>query len=314
MTCSRTPRTTHPMPRRGLTMLEMVTAVGIAAVTGAMLVPAIKELDTSARQTVCQANQAEFTRTMLCYTSENQGAWLTSLMVPGVPQYNATSVLGFGWQVQARLAYHHAGQPLPVPGHPLQEFLQWKQEHWDALADCPLLWCPDAAGPESVPTPPIPRASQTGFSMTNGIIGSSIVPNGNLSPLSNFDPVEYASAGHWPFDTKARVDHLEGSPAETPICMDANDIGVRCWSETWRSGYTGEYADPMFRHGSSYRPADNMDQGWWQAPYGWGPPPGVQPRGDGTVNVGMLDGHVETMDEPTMSARWEAGEINYELR
>jgi prepilin-type processing-associated H-X9-DG protein len=148
--------------------------------------------------------------------------------------------------------------------------------------------------------------------MTNGIIGSSIVPNGYLSPMANFKPFVWGSPP-WPFDMKARVHQLEGSPAETLICIDANDIGVRCWSENWRSGYIGEYADPMFRHGSSYRPTDNVDQGWWEPWYTWGPPADLQPRGDGAVNVGMLDGHVETMDEATMSTRWEAGEINYAL-
>ncbi len=310
-------RQSHVRPRRGLTMLETVTAVGIAAVTGAMLVPAIKELDTSARQTVCQANQAEFTRTMLCYTSENQGAWLTSackdLGYPVLRSYfNASSKIGRAYDFTVRFSLYHAGRDVnegiwngdPDDRETFENEGSYQDKWWQLVADSTVLWCPDAAGPESVTEPFGFSTHRTGFAMENGIIGTSIVPNGRLSPVSNFPWRPVAS----------RVYALAGPADESLICVDGTELGVKTFSGAWRSGYTGEYADPMFRHGSSYRPADNMDQGWWQAPYGWGPPPGVQPRGDGTVNVGMLDGHVETMDEPTMSARWEAGEINYELR
>jgi prepilin-type processing-associated H-X9-DG protein len=107
---------------------------------------------------------------------------------------------------------------------------------------------------------------------------------------------------------------LREPPAETLVCGDGNEIGMKTFSIQFRQGYTGEYADPIWRHLSTTPTPENRDQGWWATPYGDGPPADLQPRGNGRANFGFLDGHVTSMTEAEIRDRWEDGLINYEIR
>jgi prepilin-type processing-associated H-X9-DG protein len=206
----------------------------------------------------------------------------------------------------------YANMTFPDPR--ASQVLQWDRENWELIADTGFFWCPQAPGPESVTDPAKPQAKDNdGFSPVNGIVGSSIVPNGNFWTLVNFDPIAFAQAGKWPFNTKSRVDHLTRPPSETLLCGDGNDIGIRCWSEDFRSGYLGEYSDPMWRHVSSEGVRENMDQGWHAEGYGSGPAGDQIRRGNGRCNIGFADGHVSGFKEAELEQVWESKQINFAL-
>lgn len=116
-----------------------------------------------------------------------------------------------------------------------------------------------------------------------------------FTPVNNFDWMWKYSA-----KSKRRLDQLTAPVSETMLCANGTELGLRTWGGSMRSGYCGEYADPMWRHLSAEGVRENVDQGWWA--YADGPPPDVQPRGNGLCNVGFANSHVTSSTAEEMSS------------
>jgi prepilin-type processing-associated H-X9-DG protein len=179
---------------------------------------------------------------------------------------------------------------------------------WEMVADTGIFWCPDAPGPETVTDPHGFNTRKDAVAQENGIIGTSIVPNARFSPAG--------SRGVGP--ETMNLHKLREPTAETLVCGDGNELGIKTFSSKFRGrgdkdDYTGEFADPMWRHLSRTPTYPNRDQGWWEPQYNNGPPAHLQPRGTGRANIGFVDGHVKAMTQEEMEPLWEGGMINYEI-
>jgi len=295
----------------------LLVVIAIIALLLSILLPALQQAKEMARMAVCATSQRNFAMGIYNYAHENNGAWLTSACNKiGYDvrngYFNGSSKLGNGYGFDVRFALFLGGRDvndtlwsgsMNDPDGFMNEGT-WQEEWWEWVADTAIFWCPDAPGPETVTDPFGFDTVKDGLAQENGIVGTSIVPNARFSPVSNY-PL--------PPVTK-RMDILKGPPAETLVCGDGNEIGMKTFSGQFRQGYTGEYSDPIWRHLSTTPTPENRDQGWWATPYGDGPPADLQPRGNGRANFGFLDGHVTSMTEPEIRDRWESGLINYSLR
>lgn len=173
---------------------------------------------------------------------------------------------------------------------------------WDEVVKSEMFFCPVGPAPSTITNP-----FDFGLSIEGSlavsvrpVVGTSIVPNGRFSPVAN----------HGVGPESRTVDRLTGSPAAALVCIDGTELGVRTWGD-YRTGYLGEYADPMYRHGSTEKCIENMDMGYSAVTFAGDP--SEMPRGTGKANVSFLDGHVELLDEDTVRTRWDSGQINYRL-
>lgn len=303
----------QPAPRSAFTLIELLVVLAILALLVSMLLPALHKARGMARLSLCAASTRAFSLGMISYTAEHNGAWLR-----GIAKYNfnSSSTIGRARDFAVRFARYLGGQDINRDMDHVRQSLMLKEENWHLVANTDLFWCPSAPGPESVTRPFLPETRTQRASPHNGILGTSIVPNGLFAPVQYYDPWQQVYNPR-AFELADRIDQLRGPVSRTLLCGDGTELGYRTFgSYRGRNGdnYIGEYADPMYRHLTTDQVAENLDQAWWAPPYGQGPEGGEQPRGNGLSNVGFADGHVEAYVEDDLERDWNTGHLNYNLK
>jgi prepilin-type N-terminal cleavage/methylation domain-containing protein/prepilin-type processing-associated H-X9-DG protein len=311
MAASRNQQSALP-DRAAFTLIELLVVIAIIGLLLAILTPTLLSAKKHARLAICAARQRDFVDTMVAYQAANAGEWLASggpLGGDGKPMIRAQMHPFLSWSFHFKLSkYLIDGNPYDgkvwISGYygDASIFLRGPNDTRDGalletvatVAQTDIFWCPLAPTPDDVK-------------------GTSIAPNAAFAPITN----------HWQRIRKAK--QLPVAPSTALMCGDGAELGIRTWN-VYRDHYTydwegrdrvinycGEYADPMFRHFSSYKTPELVDQASTAVPYGpgfpEGPGTGDQNRGDGKANIGFLDGHVEAYDEPTLERDWNSGHI-----
>jgi len=112
--------------RRGFTLVELLTVVGIIALLIGMLLPSLNRAKYLTRLAVCGSNVNGLTKAMIVYTTENEG--YIPLLFEG----------GSAWVKQFNYCIGHAGRPEPDMGAP------WGSIYVGEQASHKMMFCPAA--------------------------------------------------------------------------------------------------------------------------------------------------------------------------
>ncbi len=72
--------------RRGFTLIELLVVIAIIAILAAILFPVFARARAKARQASCLSNVKQMGLALLQYNQDYDERWLTSYVVPGMPQ------------------------------------------------------------------------------------------------------------------------------------------------------------------------------------------------------------------------------------
>lgn len=267
------------LSRRGFTLIELLVVISIIALLIALLLPALGAAREAARFAKCASNQKQFALAMNNYASENNGRMLRSdygvsdrlFHAVGSKDPNTGKFTFRPSQFHAKLADYIAGDN----GLETNDPRAYTAHFWQKILDTSVFWCPTA--PEDVPT--IDDPAYRGWHW-----GTSVAVNGYFASIGN----------HAIMTRSSKIGGIQ-EPSASILAADGHELGLR--KQGWKSlksGYLGEYADPLCRHFAGDEVPERDDQGNQEAA---GQNLNALNRGLGVCNVATWDGAVNGFEE-----------------